>query len=65
MVNSPRMDTDAPAYPCDERVMRTRNALRIPGPQRNAGDITDGARGDTRMARTQTPAFVATIANRK
>ena len=42
MVNSPRMDTDAPAYPWEDRVMSTRNALKIPGPHRNAGDITEG-----------------------
>ena len=59
------MDTDAPAYPWEDRVMSTRNALKIPGPHRNAGDITEGASGATRMAKTQTPTFVATIANRK
>lgn len=42
--------------------MSTRNAERIPGPQRNAGDSTDGATGATTMARMQTPALVQNTA---
>eukprot|EP00740_Mantoniella_antarctica_P004761 CAMPEP_0181357018 /NCGR_PEP_ID=MMETSP1106-20121128/4728_1 /TAXON_ID=81844 /ORGANISM="Mantoniella antarctica, Strain SL-175" /LENGTH=80 /DNA_ID=CAMNT_0023469835 /DNA_START=458 /DNA_END=700 /DNA_ORIENTATION=+ len=65
MVKRPRMDTALPPYPWEERVMSTRNAERIPGPHRNAGDRTEGATGATTIAMKQTPALVATTARTK